>query len=242
MDDCIAVNLERIRERISRSAQRAGRAEEEITILGVTKFHDAHAVERAYRAGLRRFGENRVQEAVLKYQDSLRESLPGLKLDMIGVLQKNKINKAIPFFDAIQSIDSVQLLAAIINRAGKRARPLELFLELHTGEETKTGFSSLDEMYRAVDLYLEKSGANPNLSADYPLRGLMTMAPFTNDISMQRKSFRTLRQAMEALRSRYGLVELKDLSMGMSMDFEAAVEEGATILRIGTALFGSRAG
>jgi hypothetical protein len=240
MTDQIAENFDKLQERVFMAAQRAGSDPRLITLLGVTKFQGIDAVKSAYRAGIRYFGENRVQEALSKYQDSIRQEMPGIHLDMIGNLQKNKINKVLTGFDGVQSIDSLPLLSALLERAAPRKKPLRLFLELHTGEESKSGFPSTDDLEIGVECYLKKCESDKMLMDSFPLAGLMTMAPFTEDIREQRYSFRTLRKAFEKISKDYRINTFKELSMGMSMDFETAIEEGATIIRIGTALFGAR--
>lgn len=231
-------NIERLRERIGKAAIRAGRSPESVTLLAVSKFHPIEAVERAYAHGVRRFGENRVQEALSKFTDERREAMPGCSVDLLGALQSNKINKAITFFDGIQSVDSLILLEALLSRADRRSSPLELCLELHTGEASKTGFPDEDSLFFAVERFLRREEGKGTLK----LVGLMTMAPYTKDIAEVRGSFRRLTAAAATIRERFGLRE-KDfgtLSMGMSGDFEIAVEEGSTLLRIGTAIFGER--
>jgi PLP dependent protein len=238
MQDSISIEdtIESLRLRIEAVAQRAGRKASEIELMAVTKFQPVEAVRAAYTAGIRIFGENRVQEASTKFGGNLRSELPDARLDMIGQLQRNKINKALEVFDSIQSIGSMDILDAVLERFGAGRNLLHLYLELHTGEDTKSGFPDLDGLLRAVERFLEKT--SPGGKAR--LRGLMTMAPFTDDHSAQRRAFRSLAGAAEAIRSRFSIEGFGDLSMGMSSDFEVAIEEGATMIRIGTAIFGSR--
>ncbi len=239
-DSQIADNIARIQERILRAAERAGRAPQSIALMAVTKFHPAEAILDAYHAGIRLFGENRVQEAQTKYPP-LRDSLVGSRLHMIGTLQKNKINKALGIFDALEGIDSVEVLEAILARLSSRTEPIELFFELHTGEESKAGFPSLDELLRACDLLASFAAENREEGRLVVLRGLMTMAPFTTDERAIRHSFRMLAAAKAEVALRFDFVHFTELSMGMSNDFEIAIEEGSTLVRIGTALFGERA-
>jgi hypothetical protein len=239
-DSQISDNIARIQERILRAAERAGRAPQSIALMAVTKFHPAEAILDAYHAGIRLFGENRVQEAQTKYPP-LRDSLAGSRLHMIGTLQKNKINKALGIFDALEGIDSVEVLEAILARLSSRTEPIELFFELHTGEESKAGFPSLDELLRACDLLASFAAENREKGRLVVLRGLMTMAPFTTDERAIRHSFRMLAAAKAEVAQRFDFVHFTELSMGMSNDFEIAIEEGSTLVRIGTALFGERA-
>jgi len=233
--DFVAGRVEELRERIAAACARSGRRPEEVELLAVTKFHPAEAVLAAYDAGLRSFGESRVQEAEAKFP-SILDSRPDLRLDMIGHLQGNKAKKAASLFGRIQSVDSAELVRALGERALAAGRRLEILLELHTGEESKEGFESLDELKRGRDAALEC----PALT----LRGLMTMAPFTADEAAVRASFRKLHAAFELIRPGLppgpGSEAFDVLSMGMSGDFEQAVEEGSTLVRIGTAIFGER--
>lgn len=235
-------NVIKIQERIHSAATRSGRNADEITLLAVAKFHPFESVLEAYEAGIRRFGENRVQEAESKYSIETIRIMPGFLLDMIGRLQSNKINKALALFDCIQSIGSIDTLDAAISRAMKRGKPLDLFFELHTGEESKAGFPDIDKLLEAVERYLiliRDNGSGLD-GASIQLAGLMTMAPFTGNRQEIQASFRALRGAKDEIKKRFPLPKFNHLSMGMSGDFEIAIEEGATIVRIGTAIFGAR--
>ena len=229
--------VERIRDRIEAAASRSGRSAADIELLAVSKFHPIEAVAAAWEAGLRSFGESRVQEAEGKFAPFV-DAHSGLRLDMIGHLQSNKVKKAVSLFDRIESVDSVSLLLELDERARKAALRREVLLELHTGEESKEGFSSADELYSALELLLSR----PDRALE--IRGLMTMAPNTQDEAAVRASFYSLRSAFEGASSRFGLKRAHGgfcvLSMGMSGDYELAVEEGSTLLRIGTAIFGER--
>ncbi|PKL06012.1 MAG: YggS family pyridoxal phosphate-dependent enzyme [Spirochaetae bacterium HGW-Spirochaetae-9] len=236
-------NISRIQDKIHAAADRAGRNPGDIRLLAVTKFHPLEAVTAAYACGLKFFGESRVQEAVGKYGAEARQTLPGLSLEMIGTLQSNKVNKALALFDCIQSVGSIELYKAIEARAGLRENPLRLFLELHTGEASKSGFSSIDTLLAAVDAYMEfRSTWNGETGKACPLEllGLMTMAPFTTDTGIIRSSFRALVRAKEEVLKRCSPPGFSELSCGMSGDYEIAIEEGSTMVRIGTAIFGAR--
>ncbi len=235
--------VSRIQDTINAAADRAGRDPGDIRLLAVTKFHPLEAVAAAYACGLRSFGESRVQEASGKYGTEARRTLPGLSLEMIGTLQSNKVNKALALFDCIQSVGSIELYKAIEARVGLRQAPMRLFLELHTGEASKSGFSSIDALLAAVDAYMEFRGSwsgEPGKCCPLELSGLMTMAPFTTETAIIRSSFRALVRAQEEVRKRFGPQGFSELSFGMSGDYEIAVEEGSTLLRIGTAIFGAR--
>ena len=234
--------VELLRSRISDAAARAGRDPGGIELLAVTKFHPVEAALAAWDAGLRSFGESRVQEAEAKYAPFLADH-PSARLDMIGHLQSNKAKKAVAFFSRLQSVDSAELLLDLDARALAADRRLEVLLELHTGEESKEGFRDAEELYRALDLLLSsgRRSLEPPGQGGLVPRGLMTMAPYSGDEAPIRDSFRALRAALEECRGRFALPDFDVLSMGMSGDYRIAVEEGSTLLRIGTALFGERA-
>ncbi len=230
----VETRVEDLRSRIRRAAERSGRPAEEIELLAVTKLHPVEAALAAWEAGVRSFGESRVQEAEAKYPAFLAAH-PGARLDMIGHLQSNKTRKALPLFSRLQSVDSAELLLELEKRARAAGLRREILLELHTGEESKEGFRGQDELYRALELL------PPAPDRALRPRGLMTMAPNIDDESRVRASFRGLREAADGARARFGLEGFDVLSMGMSGDFELAVEEGSTLVRIGTGLFGAAA-
>jgi hypothetical protein len=211
--------LAAVRERITRAAERARRDPAGITLLAVTKVFPAAAIREAYELGLREFGENYVQELENKWPEVA--DLSHARFHLIGHLQSNKSKKAAELFQVIQTVDSPKL-ARRLNDAG---RALEVMLEVKLSEEeAKSGAdpAALAELIEAV-------GGCGNLR----LLGLMSMPPWTEDAEASRPYFRRLRELAE----QYGL---RQLSMGMSHDLEAAIEEGATCVRVGTALFGKR--
>jgi pyridoxal phosphate enzyme (YggS family) len=211
--------LEKVEERIARAVARAGRKRSDVTLVAVTKVFPPEVTAEAYEAGIRDFGENYVQEFETKSRDVA--GLKGARFHLIGHLQSNKARRAAELFDVIETVDSAKL-ARRLNDAGK---PLEVFLEVKLSpEETKAG-ASPDE----IPALVEAVRACPNLR----LAGLMTMPPWSNDPEESRPYFRRLRELGE-------LAGVDCLSMGMSHDFEAAIEEGATHIRVGTALFGPR--
>jgi len=240
--------VESLRERIAAAAGRSGRRADEVELLAVTKFHPAAAMAAAWDAGLRTFGESRLQEADGKFPAFLAarpgagQGPPdGARFDMIGHIQSNKAKKAVSLFSRLQSLDSAPLILELDKRAQDAGLRLEVLLELHTGEESKEGFRGQDELYRALEILLSLEGRR------LEPRGLMTMAPNGADEAAVRRSFRSLRATLEGARSRFGSTPgaglgpgFDVLSMGMSGDFEIAVEEGSTLVRIGTALFGER--
>jgi pyridoxal phosphate enzyme (YggS family) len=198
--------------------------------MGVSKFHSLSKIEAAWHAGLRLFGENRVQEAAEKFSVFKRQR--EAELHLIGSLQRNKVKAAVSLFDAIDSVNRVVLIDELGALTTDRETALPILLELHTAEDTKSGFPNLDSLYHAA----ERVYAFPGLRLD----GLMTIAPFTRDEHLIRASFRTLSVARDNLAARFPDYAWSCLSMGMSNDFEIAIEEGATLIRIGTALFGER--
>jgi pyridoxal phosphate enzyme (YggS family) len=211
--------LAAVRERIARAAEHARRDPAEITLLAVTKLFPAAAIREAYELGLREFGENYVQELENKWPEVA--DLAHARFHLIGHLQSNKSKKAAELFQVIQTVDSPKLA----RRLNDAERALEVMLEVKLSEEeAKSGAdpAALAELIEAV-------GGCGNLR----LLGLMTMPPWTEDAEASRPYFRRLRELAE----QYGL---RQLSMGMSHDLEAAIEEGATCVRVGTALFGER--
>ena len=226
----IAENVFIIEERIQKACDTAGRKRSDITLMGVSKFEAVNKIEEAFRAGIQCFGESRVKEALAKFE-TFRNEYP-VQLHLIGSLQRNKAKSAALFFDCIQSVDRLELILELVKHAAGREKPLEVLLELHTGEESKNGFTNLDELFKAAEIVLECPNLKPS--------GLMTMAPFTGDKDVIRHSFRRLVKAQEELKKRFPSDNGKNwacLSMGMSNDFEIAIEEGSTMLRIGSLIF-----
>jgi pyridoxal phosphate enzyme (YggS family) len=228
----IALALESIEERIQRACTRSGRRREEIRLMAVSKFQPAAKIEEARKNGIRLFGENRVQEAAGKFPLPAGDPPRDYEVHLIGSLQRNKAKLASRIFDCVQSLDREEILAELAKHGREREKPLPVLLELHTGESSKSGFPDEDSLLRAAEQLL----SSPGLVA----AGLMTMAPLTASESSIRASFRALVHARGALVSRFPQADWSCLSMGMSGDFEIAVEEGSTLLRIGTAIFGER--
>ena len=217
----ILENLERVRERIEGACQRAGRESSAVTLIGVTKTVGAEAVVEAYKAGLRDFGENRVQEALAKI-DAVEQECIGSRWHMIGHLQTNKVKIAAGRFGIIHSVDSVRLANEISRRCES---DVPVLIEVNVAQDAaKFGFAPEE-----VAAALREIAVLPHLD----VRGLMTIAPQTNNPEETRQTFRRLRELRDEL-------ALDELSMGMSGDFEVAIEEGATMIRVGTAIFGPR--
>jgi len=225
----ISSNLKEVKQRINDAAQRAGRNPDAVEIMAVTKTHDLTAVYDATVAGIALIGENRVQEALAKFPGGERD----YRLHLIGHLQRNK-SKFIPgFFDCVESIDKQETALAIEKQCEKAGKPIDILFEFNTsGEKSKSGFVSLEAVKEAADIVMESEYLH--------LKGLMTIAPFTDDTDLVRKSFAELRDIFEEIRNHADPAEFKTLSMGMSSDFEIAIEEGATRVRLGTVLFGRR--
>jgi pyridoxal phosphate enzyme (YggS family) len=215
--------IESVEERILAACERAGRRREEVTLVAVTKVFPAAALCEAHALGLREFGENYVQEFEAK--SAAVSGLEGARFHLIGHLQSNKSNRAAELFDAIQTVDSARLARRLNEAPARRANPLEVFIEVKLAEEEAKSGAAPDELPALVDAI----GACANLR----LTGLMTMPPWSDDPEPSRPYFRRLR----SLAAQFGLAKI---SMGMSHDLEVAIEEGATLVRVGTALFGRR--
>ena len=224
-----AARLRSVRERIAAALERAGRPPGSCRLLAVTKNRSPEEIAELARAGQVHLGENRVQEADLKLP-ACRHLGVDAEWHLIGHLQRNKVKKALSLFEAIHSVDSARLLEAIARGADARSVRPDVFLEVNvSGEEAKYGFSpaQAEEACRCAAGF-------PTLR----LVGLMTMAPFTDDPETVRPVFKGLRKLRDDLNARSAYSEaLTELSMGMSGDFEVAAEEGATWVRVGTALF-----
>lgn len=229
----IKENLENIRYKIIEAEKKSGRAEDSVKLMAVSKFHPVEAVVEAFVAGQLLFGENRVQEASEKFQPLL-QAHPEIQVHMIGQLQSNKVKKAVTFASCIQSVDRFELLQEIEKQCAKLDRTIKILFEVHTGEESKSGYESESILRESIEACAK--GEFPHI---IPC-GFMTMAPFTDEEKLIRKSFITLRELSEKLRSEYTNLSLTELSMGMSGDFEIAIEEGSTLVRVGTAIFGER--
>ncbi len=227
----IAANLNRIRDRIAVTALACGRSPEEIVLLAISKTFPAEAVMQAVSAGQRRFGENRVQEGEAKILALRGERR--LEWHLVGHLQSNKARKAAELFDMIHSLDSVRLAAKLSEAGLALGKTVSVLLQVDLGEE-ETKFGAQRGEIRG--LLAEVRGLR-----GIRLNGLMTIPPYFDDPEAVRPFFRELRLLRDALEQEEpGCLGQRQLSMGMSHDFEAAIQEGATILRIGTAIFGER--
>ena len=204
-----------------------------VRLVAVSKFHSAQEVIEAIQAGQTVFGENRVQEAAAKF-DEVRKSCPNVSLRIIGRLQRNKVKEAVRIADSIDSVDRLELLDEIEKQAAKIDKKIQVLFEFHTGEESKSGF--VDPALIIEALQKMKDGVYPHIEP----KGFMTMAPFTEDKDLVRASFKKLRDLRDQCQKAFPNFDLSELSMGMSGDWQIAVEEGSTMVRIGTAIFGAR--
>jgi pyridoxal phosphate enzyme (YggS family) len=229
----IAANLDAIRDRIAAAAHRAGRNPDDIVLMAVCKTFPVEAIQEAYAAGQRLFGENRVQEFAEKFPSVA--NLPDVRFHMIGHLQSNKAAKTAEIFHAVDSIDSAKLAQRLNDASQKLNKTLDALIEINVGgEEAKSGLAYDSP---EIDAILSQAPQWKNLN----IRGLMTVPPFTDDPEGARPYFRKLRELRDQLAARkLPTVSLDALSMGMSHDFEVAIEEGSTCVRIGTAIFGER--
>ena len=224
-------NVESVKERIVSAQIRSGN-KKPVKIVAITKTHPASIISDVRNVGLDTIGENRIQEAEEKFPE-ISEILPNITKRLVGHLQSNKINKALDLFDTIDSVDSLKLASKLGHRAIALKRTIPILLEVNTsGEKAKFGFNpnNSDEMLACFDI--------PGIE----LHGLMTVGPLTSDRIKIREAFVSLRELYNSLKkqSTVNTEKFTELSMGMSGDFEIAVEEGATMVRLGTVLFGPR--
>ncbi len=223
----IAENLERVREQIAQAAAKAGRAVDDVELVAISKTHDAAKVREAIEAEQSLFGESRVQEARVK----IPELPSNLRWHFVGHLQKNKIRHALPLFELIHSVDSLALAQDINRIAEEDGLHPRVLLEVNVaGEGSKFGFTP-----KKLREDLENLLALPRLS----ILGLMTIPPIAEEAEASRKYFVQLRELRDRFQTDFH-VDLAQLSMGMTQDFAIAVEEGATLVRVGTAIFGKR--
>ncbi len=223
----IAENIKSLQQRIERKCSGVNRKSSEIKLIAVSKTFDVEDIEKVFEEGLRDFGENKAQELSSKYE------LLGDKITwhFIGHLQRNKVRNVVPAAAYIHSVDSLQLASEINKYAARNNKIQKILLQVKTSEEeSKFGIENKSEL---IDLALYC-----RQYSNVQLEGLMTIAPLTEDEKLIRQSFRQLRKLKDELNSQD--FNLKELSMGMTSDFEIAIEEGATMLRIGSAIFGER--
>jgi hypothetical protein len=229
----IADNVAEIRERIARAAVKVGRGADSITLMAVSKTVEPERIKEAYAAGLHVFGENRVQE--FEGKSAALGELKDAEWHLIGHLQSNKVKKAAELFRTVDSVDSLRLAEKLNQSAADSNKKLDVLIEIKVGqEESKAGITldspELENLLRAA----------PQLT-NLQIRGLMTVPPFTEDPEGARLYFRMLRDLRDQIAARQlPAIQMDVLSMGMSHDFEVAIEEGSTCVRVGTAIFGTR--
>ncbi|MFH1379663.1 MAG: YggS family pyridoxal phosphate-dependent enzyme [bacterium] len=226
----ITANLEKISEKISLSAGRIGKCADDITLIAVTKKIEPRYITEAVNFGVKNIGESKVQEALDKKSRISEDAL----WHLIGNLQTNKAKKAVQLFDMIQSVDSVRLAESINKYAEEIDKIQDCLIEIKiSDEEAKHGIP-----VETVDAFLSRAGSWPHMR----IRGLMTIAPYFDDREKSRPYFKKMNQLFDACRKKTYAdnVTMSVLSMGMSIDFETAIEEGSTMVRIGTAIFGQR--
>ncbi len=226
----IRSNVEKIKEKIREAADKVGRNSEEIILLAASKTQSPEKIIQAYEAGIRYFGENRVQEGMKKI-DLLKDKLPEAHWHLIGGLQTNKAKYAVRYFELIHSLDRKELADELNKRAKKIGKVQDVLIEVNIGEEESKYGVKPDQLEELFKYALEKENLN--------ILGLMCIPPYFEDKEKSRPYFKRLREMKNELEERYK-VKLPHLSMGMSHDFDVAIEEGATIVRIGTAIFGER--
>ena len=227
----VAANFRKVRDSIEKSAASCGRAAGDVTLLAITKTFPPETVARAIAAGQRQFGENRVQEAESKIP--LFREIAGIEWHLVGHLQSNKAHRAAQLFDVIHSVDSARIALKLNQSCLESGRRLSVLLQVDLGKEPAKSGADPAEIQLMLDLIAPLAAIEVD--------GLMTIPPFFGDPEDARPYFAELRRLRDALESRRpGCLGKRHLSMGMSHDFEVAIQEGATIIRIGTALFGER--
>lgn len=232
----VAENLARVREDIENAARRAGRKASEITLVAVTKTFPAEAVVEAYHAGAFHFGENRVEEASDKIPAARQMLNDGnVRWHMVGHLQRRKARDAVALFNLIQSVDTLRLAETLDRHARERGEPTEILLQVNVGSDPqKSGFDLnarapfLQDVEKIVEL------------ANLRVRGLMTIGPLVETAQEARPFFSALRRLRDELAQKFPQTDWRELSMGMTDDFPVAIQEGATIVRVGRAIFGQR--
>lgn len=228
----ITDNLHEIQARVAAAAQRAQRDPADVTLVAVSKTKPMAAIEAAYAAGQRDFGENRLEELWQKVEQAKMLGLDAIRWHMIGTIQSRKTSQAVGPFTLVHSVDRVKIAERLSRDAMAASCVMSILLEVNvSGEESKHGFTPA-----GLRTELEALAALPGIK----LQGLMTMAPYVEDAEATRPVFRGLYALREQLHNEWPTIALPHLSMGMTNDFEVAVEEGATLVRIGSAIFGER--
>ena len=233
MNELIKSNIEKIKKQIKEAEKKSDRKEGSVKPLAVSKFHPAEAVYDAISAGQFYFGENRVQEAFSKFPE-IFQKFPDVNLHIIGQLQTNKVKKAVEIASMIESVDRIELVKEIEKQCSKIGKNIEILLEFHTGEESKSGYKTIESLEETLEFIAQ--GNAPHVIP----KGFMTMAPFTEDKDLIKKSFSLMHETAGKMQEKFKNFNLSELSMGMTHDFEIAIQEGSTEVRVGTAIFGQR--
>jgi PLP dependent protein len=229
----IAQNLALVHERIERAARRAGRSASEVTLMAVSKTFPADSICEAHDAGQRIFGENRIQEFAEKESDI--RSLAGAEFHLIGHLQSNKSSRAVELFDAVDSVDSLRIAERLNDAAQRLGKVLPVLIEINVGDERQK--SGADPVSSELEDIIQAASRLQSIK----VRGLMTVPPYLEESEKVRPYFRMLRGIRDDIARRHlPHISLDVLSMGMSHDYEVAIAEGSTCVRIGTAIFGQR--
>lgn len=225
----IKENIQKVKENIAAACHRAGREEAEVTLIAVSKTKPLSMIEEAYAAGMREFGENKPQEL----RDKAKEFQSPVHWHMIGSLQSNKIKYVVGTACLIHSVDSMELAAAIEKEAAKKKQNMDILLEVNVAEESSKHGFSMEEVEAAV----RQVAGYSHLC----LRGLMTVAPYTENAEENRIYFRKMKELLVDINAKnIDNIHMDILSMGMTSDYEVAIEEGATMVRVGTGIFGER--
>lgn len=228
----IVANLEKIQERIAEAARRSGREADAVTLVAVSKTKPFEMIRILYDAGHRDFGENRVEEALQKVEEGSAEGMDDIRWHMIGTVQSRKSSQCVGPFVFVHSVDRMKLATRLSRDAVAADLVLSVLLQVNiSGEGSKHGFTRSE-----IQRQLPELANLPN----FQIRGLMTMAPLEEDVEETRPVFSRLRDLRDDLKKLYPTLNLDHLSMGMTNDFEVAIEEGSTMVRIGSAIFGER--
>jgi hypothetical protein len=228
----IEANLAEVRAQITAAARQAGRAPDDVTLVAVSKTQPNDAIVAAYEAGQRDFGENRLEELWPKVQEAQRRGLHDIRWHMIGTIQSRKTGDAVGPFVLVHSVDRTKIAARLSRDAVAASSVMNILLEINvSGEASKHGFAPATVLAEAAEVI-----GLPGIR----VRGLMTMAPFVDDPEAARPCFRDLRNLRNQLAAQHPDADWRHLSMGMSNDFAVAIAEGATLVRVGTAIFGGR--
>jgi pyridoxal phosphate enzyme (YggS family) len=239
----IAENIATVQERIASACERAGRDPNEITLVAVSKKKPAEHILEAINAGLREFGENRIEEAAIKIPDVMAGTTASINWHMIGHIQRRKVRDVVRLnFDLVHSVDNLKLAASLDQITAAAGRTIPVLLEMNvSGEAAKNGWDARESLQSETITAELRTDIEAMCQFEHlNIQGLMTMAPLVQNAEATRPVFQSLARLRAALKSEFPALDLPHLSMGMTNDYEVAIEEGATIVRIGRAIFGER--